>query len=44
MAEIFCGVKVDAISSWEYFVEEFRHSRSARKRVESEKMWVLGHF
>ena len=44
MAEIFCGVKGDAKADRNNFLEKSRHSKKARKRLETEKMWILGHF
>ena len=38
MAEIFCGVKGDAKADGNNFFEKSRHSRKARKRLETEKM------
>ena len=43
MDETFCGVRVDAKAAGNNFGDS-RHSRSARKRLETERMWILGHF
>ena len=44
MAEIFCSVKGDSKADGNNFFEKSRHSRNARKWLETEKMWILGHF
>ena len=43
MAEIFCGVQVGARAAGDNF-EESRHSKNARKRLETETMMSLWDF
>jgi len=44
MDETFCGDKADARAARNIFFLESRHSRNARKQLETEKMLILGHF
>ena len=37
MNETFCGVRVDAKAAGNNFWD-------SRKRLETERMWILGHF
>ena len=44
MDEIFCGVRVDAKAAGNKFFGESRHSRNARKKLGTERMWIFEHF